>query len=49
MLDYSLETLEDALREAGYALDNTLYSKLVRALRYFCEETQRHNLISPNA
>ncbi|MDO9598265.1 MAG: hypothetical protein Q7J47_11155 [Azoarcus sp.] len=47
VLDYSLESLEDALREAGFALDNTLYSKLVRALVYFCEETQRHNLESP--
>jgi hypothetical protein len=47
VLDYSLETLEDALRDAGFALDNGLYAKLVRALVYFCEETQRHNLISP--
>lgn len=47
VLDYSLEILEDALREAGFHLDNTLYSKLVRALVYFCEETQRHNLESP--
>lgn len=47
VLDYSLEALEDALREAGFALDNTLYSKVVRALVYFCEETQRHNLESP--
>ncbi len=47
VLDYSLESLEEALREAGFALDNTLYSKLVRALVYFCEETQRHNLVSP--
>jgi len=47
VLDYSLETLEDALRDAGYALDNALYTKLVRALVYFCEETQRHNLVSP--
>lgn len=47
VLDYSLEGLEDALREAGFHLDNTLYSKLVRALVYFCEETQRHNLESP--
>jgi hypothetical protein len=47
VLDYSLESLEDALREAGFALDNSLYTKLVRALVYFCEETQRHNLLSP--
>ena len=32
VLDYSLEALEDALRDAGCALDNALYTKLVRAL-----------------
>lgn len=48
VLDYSLESIEDALRDAGFALDNSLYSKLVRALVYFCEETQRHNLVSPD-
>lgn len=47
VLDFSLEHLEDGLRDAGFALDNTLYSKLLRALVYFCEETQRHNLLSP--
>lgn len=47
ILDYSLELLEDALRDAGYHLDNSLYAKLVRAIVYFCEETQRHNLLSP--
>ncbi|MBW7859573.1 MAG: hypothetical protein KJZ96_01230 [Rhodocyclaceae bacterium] len=47
VLDYTLESLEDALRDAGYHLDNSLMSKLVRALVYFCEETQRHNLVSP--
>ena len=47
VLDYSLETLEDALREAGFALDNSLFTKLVRAIIYFSEETQRHNLLSP--
>ena len=47
ILDYSLELLEEALRDAGYHLDNTLYSKLLRAIVYFCEETQRHNLLSP--
>ena len=47
VLDYSLEIIEDALRDAGFHLDNSLYAKLVRALVYFCEETQRHNLESP--
>lgn len=47
VLDHSFEMLEDALRDAGFHLDNTLYVKLVRAVVYFCEETQRHNLVSP--
>lgn len=38
-----------ALREAGFALENSLYIKLVRALVYFSEETQRRNLLSPSA
>ena len=45
--EYCLENIEGALREAGFALDEALYSKLVRALVYFCEETERHNLLSP--
>lgn len=47
VLDHSLELIEDALRDAGFHLDNTLYVKLLRAVVYFCEETQRHNLESP--
>jgi len=47
VLDYSLELIEEALRDAGFHLESSLYSKLVRALVYFCEETQRHNLESP--
>lgn len=47
VLDFSLEMLEAALRDAGFHLDNTLYTKLVRALVYFTEETQRHNIASP--
>lgn len=47
VLEFSLEVIEDALRDAGFHLDNTLYVKLVRAVVYFCEETQRHNIESP--
>lgn len=47
VLEFSLETLEDALRNAGFHLDNSLYVKLTRAVVYFCEETQRHNVESP--
>ncbi len=45
--DHTLESLETALREAGFTLENSLYMKLLRALVYFSEETQRHNLMSP--
>jgi hypothetical protein len=47
VLDYSMEALEDGLREAGFVLDHSLYMRLLRALVYFAEETQRHNLLSP--
>ena len=45
ILEYSLEVLESALVEAGFHLDQSLYVKLRRAFVYFCEETQRHNLL----
>jgi hypothetical protein len=47
ILEYSLEVLESALVEGGFHLDQSLYVKLRRAFIYFCEETQRHNLLSP--
>lgn len=47
ILDYSLELIENRLRDAGFHLDNGLYARMVRAVVYFCEETQRHNLHSP--
>jgi hypothetical protein len=47
LVDYSLESLETALQDAGFHLDGALFVKLRRALIYFCEETQRHNLLSP--
>jgi len=47
LLEYSLETLESALLEAGFHLEQSLHVRLRRALIYFCEETQRHNLLSP--
>ncbi|NMG44501.1 hypothetical protein GPA22_12255 [Aromatoleum toluvorans] len=47
VLEFSLEVLEDALRDAGFHLENSLYARLVRAVVYFCEETQRHNVASP--
>jgi hypothetical protein len=43
----SLEELETALGDKGFHLDNTLLSKLMRALIYYVEETQLHNLGAP--
>jgi hypothetical protein len=47
ILEYSLEVLELALSDAGFHLDQSLFVKLRRAIVNFCEETQRHNLLSP--
>lgn len=47
LLDYSLELIEEVLCESGYHLDGSLYTRLVRAVVYFCEETQRRNLLEP--
>ncbi|MBL8251830.1 MAG: hypothetical protein JNK31_09190 [Candidatus Competibacter sp.] len=40
----TLESVERALSELGYHLDNSLLCKLKRALFYYTEETQRENL-----
>lgn len=40
----SLKMVEDALLELGFHLDNSLMTKLKRALFYYAEETQRANL-----
>ncbi|RLJ67810.1 hypothetical protein DFR35_0360 [Sulfurisoma sediminicola] len=45
--DYTMEGLEAALIDQGFHLENTLYSKLVRALVYFVEETQLRNMRQP--
>lgn len=47
LLDCSLEMIENTLRAEGFHLDNSVFARLLRALVYFCEETQRHNLSSP--
>ncbi len=47
ILEYSLESLETALTDAGFHLDNSLMTKLMRAFIYFSEDTQIHNLRSP--
>ena len=42
--EYTLEGLERALASQGFHLDNSLLSKLKRALAYFCEGVQRSNV-----
>lgn len=45
--DYTLADLEDHLVDRGFHLDNTLLSKLTRALIHYVEETQLHNMDAP--
>jgi hypothetical protein len=45
--EYTLEGRETALGNQGFHLSNTLYCKLVRALVYYCEETQLSNMRGP--
>lgn len=40
----SLQMIEQALSEVGFHLDNSLLSKLKRALYYYSEDVQRQNL-----
>ncbi|MHB1215478.1 MAG: hypothetical protein ACYCY9_10860 [Thiobacillus sp.] len=42
--EYTLEGLETALSSQGFHLDNSLLSKLRRALAYFSESVQRRNV-----
>lgn len=45
--NHTLQELDEHLIDKGYHLDNTLMSKLTRALIYYVEETQLHNLGVP--
>lgn len=45
--DHSLEELETALEDKGFHLDCSLLGKLIRALFYYVEETEIHNLDAP--
>lgn len=42
--EYTLEGLETALTAQGFHLDNSLISRLRRALAYYCESVQRSNI-----
>lgn len=45
--DYNLRGLEAALTRQGFQLDNTIYVRLLRAVVYYCEETQQRNMRVP--
>lgn len=45
--DHTLRELDEYLVERGYHLDNTLITKLTRALIYYLEDTQLHNIGAP--
>ena len=44
---HTLRELDEHLIDRGYHLDNTLMTKLTRALIYYVEDTQRHNMAAP--
>lgn len=48
LTQHTLQELEEHLIEKGHHLDNTLMSKLVRALVHYVEDTQLHNLDAPH-
>jgi len=47
LTQHTLQELEEHLEDQGYHLDNTLMSKLVRALVHYVEDTQLHNMHAP--
>ncbi len=44
---HTLRELDEHLVDKGYHLDNTLMTKLTRALIYYVEDTQLHNIGAP--
>lgn len=44
---HTLRELDEHLVDKGYHLDNTLLTKLTRALIYYVEDTQLHNMDAP--
>lgn len=44
---HTLRELDEHLVDKGYHLDNTLLTKLTRALIYYVEDTQLHNIDAP--
>lgn len=44
LLQVSLQQIEDALKEIGLHIDNSLVFRIKRALHYYSEDTQRANV-----
>ena len=47
VLDFTLQLLDEALVNAGFHLDRSLLIRLHRALIYYVEDTQLHNMGAP--
>ena len=47
LTDHTLRELDEHLVEKGFHLDNTLMTKLTRALIYYVEDTQLLNIDAP--
>ncbi|MEY3202161.1 MAG: hypothetical protein RIR70_1711 [Pseudomonadota bacterium] len=47
LTEYTLQGLESALAVQGFHLDGSIFAKIMRALVYFCEDTQLHNMRCP--
>ena len=45
--EYSLEGLENALKQAGFCFKETLLNKITKRLIFYCEDVQQHNLDTP--
>lgn len=45
--NYTLERVERALAAEGFHLDNSILTKIRRALIYYCESIQCENLLPP--
>lgn len=47
LTDHSFRSIERAFRRHGFVLDASLAMRFIRALLYFCEDTQLRNLRQP--
>ncbi|WP_018230742.1 hypothetical protein [Methyloversatilis universalis] len=47
LAEHSFRSIERALRKHGFVLDRSIGMRLIRAVLYFCEDTQLRNLKQP--